>query len=121
MHAASDDDGAKDNCVACLVKILERYSDQLPENDLNTMFGQVMSAIPLQGDVGENQTILKYIMNVNALNPDKVLPYMDKISLTCLQLLTDTRCRDDVPEPFKVLTAKFLKNVVMECGRADVV
>jgi len=46
---------------------------------------------------------------------------MDKITLTCLKLLTDSRCKQDLDENFKVLTAKFIKNVVMNCGRDDVI
>ncbi len=80
-----------------------------------------MTAIPLEGDPSENQTVLKFIMNINASQPEKVVPFMDKITLLCLKLLTDSRCQRDLDESFKVLTAKFIKNVVMDCGRADVV
>ena len=80
-----------------------------------------MSAIPLEGDPSENQTVLKFNMNVNASQPDKVLPFMDKITLMCLKLLTDSRCKRDLDENFKVLTAKFIKNVIMGCGRDDVI
>jgi len=60
--------------------------------------------------------MLKFIMNVNASQPDRVLPYMDQITLLCLKLLTDSRCHRDLDESFKVLTAKFIKNVIMNCG-----
>ena len=80
-----------------------------------------MSAIPFEGDPSENQTVLKFIMNVNATQPGKVLPYMDKITLVCLKLLTDSRCKRDLDESFKVLTAKFIKNVIMDCGRPEIV
>lgn len=121
MHTASAEADAKDNCIACIVRILEKYHDKLPAGEYDTLFGQIMSAIPLDGDPGENQTILKFVMNVNATQPERVLPHMDKITLTCLKLLTDSRCKKDVEEPFKVLTAKFIKNVIMQCGREDVV
>ena len=65
--------------------------------------------------------MIKFVMNINASQPDRVLPFMDKISLTCLKLLTDSRCKEDLDECFKILTAKFIKNVVMNCGRQDVV
>lgn len=80
-----------------------------------------MNAMPFEGDPSENQTILKFVMNVNATQPDRVLPFMDKITLTCLKLLTDARCKRDLDESFKVLTAKFIKNVIMNCGRPEVV
>ena len=65
--------------------------------------------------------MLKFIMNINASKPDSVLPYMDKISLTCLKLLADSRCKRDLDENFKILTAKFIKHVIMDCGRPEVV
>ena len=80
-----------------------------------------MNSIPLEGDPSENQTMLKYIMHVNASQPERVLPYMGRISLLCLKLLVDSRCRRDLEESFKVLTAKFIKNVIMECGNEDVI
>ena len=88
---------------------------------MEEIFTQIMNAIPLEGDPSENQTMLKFIMNVNATQPDKVLPYMDRITMLCLKLLTDSRCHRDLDESFKVLTAKFIKNVIMNCGRDDVV
>ena len=47
MHAASDEDDAKDNCVACIVRILERYHSQMPVDEYNTLFAQIMGALPL--------------------------------------------------------------------------
>ena len=37
---------------------------------------------------------------------------MEKITLTCLKQLTDTRLAKE-DEAFKVITAKFIKNVIM--------
>ena len=39
---------------------------------------------------------------------------MEKLSLTCLKILTDTRVIKDIDETFKKLTAKFIKNVIMQ-------
>ena len=121
MYQASAEQDAKDNCLAGFVRILEKYHDQLPEDERNTLFEQIMTSLPLQGDPSENQTMLKFIMNINASQPQKVLPHMERIVLTCLKLLTDSRCKRDLDESFKVLTAKFIKNVVMNCGRDDVI
>jgi len=63
MHTASDEDDAKDNCIATITRILERHSDSFSEQERNTYFAQIMSAIPLRGDVGENETIMKFVMN----------------------------------------------------------
>lgn len=38
MYEAVAEQDAKDNCVACLVRILERYHDKLPENEYNVLF-----------------------------------------------------------------------------------
>ena len=121
MHKASAEEDAKDNCIACFVRILERYQDKLPQDEYNVLFQQIMESMPLMGDPSENQTLMKYVMNLNVQQPDKVLPYMEKITLTCLKLLTDARCKRDIDESFKVMTAKFIKNVIMNCGRDDVV
>lgn len=121
MHLASEEDDAKDNCLAAFVRILERYHDQIPAGEYEELFQQIMQSLPLSGDPSENQTMLKFIMNINATQPDKVLPYMDRITLVCIKLLIDSRCRFDIDEPFKVLTAKFIKNVIMNCGRPDIV
>ena len=76
------------------------------------MFNQVMSAIPFDGDPTENETIIKFCMNENNLNTGRLEPHMERITLTCLKQLTDTRlARED--ESFKIITAKFIKNVIM--------
>lgn len=38
MHTASEDDDAKDNCTAAIVRILERYHDKLPQAEYDTLF-----------------------------------------------------------------------------------
>ena len=116
MHMSSDDEAAKDNCIACIVRILEKYHAKLPQEESDMLFQQIMSAVPLQGDPGENQTILKFIMSINASSPEKVRPYMSQITLVCLMLLTDSRCNNEVDEAFKLLTASFIKNVIMSSG-----
>lgn len=75
-----------------------------------------MSKIPLVGDPGENATILKFVINTQTQSPDKVKPYMDKIILMCLKILTDSESRSLIEEPDKILTAKFIKNVICAEG-----
>lgn len=41
---------------------------------------------------------------------------MDKVSLICLKILTDHSDICDIDDAFKVLTARFIKNVIMESG-----
>jgi hypothetical protein len=71
-----------------------------------------MSAIPFEGDPTENETVIKFCMNVNNLTTGRLEPHMEKITLTCLKQLTDTRLAKE-DEAFKVITAKFIKNVIM--------
>jgi hypothetical protein len=73
-----------------------------------------MSALPFDSDVAENETALKFAMNVNNLYSGRLDAHMEKLSLTCLKILTDTRVIKDIDEPFKVLTVKFIKNVIMQ-------
>ena len=69
MHTASEEEDAKDNCIASLVRIIERHGESIPNEQKVVLFEQIMSAIPLTGDPSENETILKFIMNVNASDP----------------------------------------------------
>lgn len=71
-----------------------------------------MSAIPFDADPTENETVIKFCMNANNLNTGRLEPHMNKITLTCLKQLTDTRLAKD-SEAFNVITAKFIKNVIM--------
>jgi hypothetical protein len=73
----------------------------------------VLGAIPFKGDESENQTILKFCFNLIASGrTDEVRPFFDKIILTCLKVLTDTKPGSS-SEKNKLLTAKFMKNVVI--------
>ena len=45
---------------------------------------------------------------------------MGKAALVCLKILTDHSDLCDIDDSFKVLTAKFIKNVVMEAGESSV-
>lgn len=113
MHSNSDAEDAKDNCIACLVRILEKYAETIGQQEYDILFGQIMTSIPLQGDPSENETVIKFAMNVNNLMAGKLEPFMDKLSLTCLKILTDTRVVKDISDEFKVLTVKFIKQVIM--------
>ena len=114
MHEASSEQDSKDNCVASIARIAEKYQKTMPEAEFNTLFEQIMGAIPLLGDPGENETMLKFIINVNTQSHDKIVPFMDKITLTCLRILTDSESRKLIEDPFRVVTAKFIKHVISE-------
>jgi|LauGreDrversion4_2_1035121.scaffolds.fasta_scaffold21024_3 hypothetical protein len=57
-----------------------------------------MSALPLDHDPAENETVLKFAMNSLSRSADRVNKWMDKLSLTCLKILTDTRVIKDISD-----------------------
>ncbi len=71
--------------MATLVRILEQYQASIPEAEYHVLFSQVMSAIPFEGDPTENETVIKFCMNVNNLTTGRLEPHMEKITLTCLK------------------------------------
>ena len=64
MYAATAEDDAKENCVATIIRILDLFGSQFSESDYNLLFDQVMAALPFRADPGENETALKFIMNI---------------------------------------------------------
>ena len=58
MHASSDAEDAKDNCVATIVRLIEKHREAFSDAEYNTYFEQIMTAIPFEGDVDENETII---------------------------------------------------------------
>ena len=93
MHTNSDAQDAKDNSVACLIRILDNYASEFPENVYNDMLNRVMSVVPFDADPTENETVIKFCMNVNNLNSGRLEPHMEKITLTALKILVDSRLK----------------------------
>lgn len=112
MYDASEDEGAKDNCTASMAKIFEKYQQTLTESEFEECFAHIMSQIPLKGDPAENETMLKLVMSVNSQNPTKLGPHMERVVLLTLNILTSEECRKTIEEPFKVMTAQYIKNVI---------
>jgi hypothetical protein len=80
----------------------------------NDLFNTIMSVIPFQGDVTENETVIKFCMNANNLMKGRLDPHMQKITMTALMILVDSRLVKETDETMKILTAKFIKNVIMQ-------
>lgn len=95
MHTQSDAQDAKDNCIACIIRILDQFSTKFPEATYADMFTRVMSVIPFEADPTENETVIKFCMNQNNMKPEKLEPHMEKITLTALKILIDTRLKDE--------------------------
>ena len=113
MHTKSDAQDAKDNCVATLIRILDHYPTEFPAQEYNDMFNKVMSVVPFDADPTENETVIKFCMNANNLSGGRLEPHMEKVTLTALKILVDSRLVKDIDESFKLLTVKFIKNVIM--------
>ena len=73
-----------------------------------------MSVVPFDADPTENETVIKFCMNVNNLHAGRLGPHMERVTLTALKILVDSRLKDDVSHSFRQLTAKFIKHVIME-------
>jgi len=41
-------------------------------------------------------------------------PFMEKITMTALKILIDSRLDKDIDDNFKIITVKFIKNVIMQ-------
>jgi len=100
--------------VATLVRILDIFASELPEQTYSDLFNKVMSVVPFDADPTENETVIKFCMNVNNLGNGRLDPHMERITLTALKILVDSRLVKDTDEGFKILTAKFIKNVIMQ-------
>lgn len=61
---------------------------------------------------------LKFFNINNNIEKDIVEKYMEKIIYTCMKVLIDEKC-DEIPENFKIEVGKFIKNVVMNSGEAN--
>jgi hypothetical protein len=57
------------------------------------MLNRVMSVVPFDADPTENETVIKFCMNVNNLNSGRLEPHMEKITLTALKILVDSRLK----------------------------
>lgn len=80
MFQASDADDAKDNCMITMLKMIDRFPQDVDPTQAQQIFDQVLGSLPLQGDTEENRTVLMYVFNLNAHGKiDSVGPYMDKV------------------------------------------
>ena len=79
---------------------------------VDTMLPFVFQNVPFSGDPNENETVLRYAMNMYSLAPEKITPFMQQVTMTCLKVLVDEKC-DEIPEAFKFEVGKFIKGVIM--------
>ncbi len=109
MYSVSTEQDAKDNIISASCRIMQYYPQQVP---IDTMIPFVFQNVPFSGDPNENETVLKYAMNLYLIAPEKIMPYMQQVTMTCLKVLVDEKC-DQIPESFKFEVGKFIRNVIM--------
>ena len=80
------------------------------QDPVDSMLPFVFRNIPFSGDPNENETVLRYAMNMHSLAPEKVFPFMQQVTMTALKVLVDEKC-DEIPESFKSEVGKFIKGV----------
>jgi hypothetical protein len=105
LHHDSVEQEAKDNIVAAYSRIIEHQYMPLPAAqrppNYQAMVHSVMSAMPLEGDMTENETLLKFAWKLYAADQALCLQYMDNVSKTCVKCIIDAKCADDMAKDFK--------------------
>lgn len=77
-----------------------------------------MKAMPLEGDMTENETLLKFSWKLYEADQPLCLQYMENITKTCVKCLIDPKCADDLPKPFKQQVGQFIKTVGVQHSAA---
>ncbi len=61
MYDKCEEQDAKDNIIAATCRIMQNYPDRVP---FDQMLNSVLTKIPFNGDVNENETVLKFSFNL---------------------------------------------------------
>lgn len=92
-------------------------AEQRPANFL-TDIDSVFQAMPLEGDMTENETLLKFAVKLYQYDQAITLKYMDNITKTCIKVLIDDKCADDMKPEFKKEVGQFIKSVCSQHSAA---
>jgi hypothetical protein len=65
------------------------------------MVDSVMTAMPLEGDMTENETLLNFSWKLYELDQALCLKYFENVTKTCIKALIDPKCADDLKKDFK--------------------
>ena len=68
MYSSSEEKEAKDNVISASCRVMQAYPNQVP---FDTMLDFVLKNLPLTGDVNENETVLRYAMNLTSLRKNQ--------------------------------------------------
>jgi hypothetical protein len=85
---------------------------QKPDN-YAAMIDSIFQKIPFEGDMTENETILKFSFKLYEADQAMCVKYMDNIARTCIKAIVDERCADDIKYTFKYQIGQFINKVVM--------
>jgi len=115
LHKTSSAQEAKDNIVAAYSRIIEFQYMPLPQEqrppNYSVTVDSVLQAMPLEGDMTENETLLKFAWKLYQIDQPLCLKYIDNITKTCVKCLIDEKCADDMKPEFKKEVGQFIKNV----------
>jgi hypothetical protein len=116
LHENSTEPEALDNIVAATCRIVEFQFLTIPAEqrpaDYAAILDSIFDKIPFLGDVTENETILKFAFKLYEQDQALCLKYMEKIAITCIKVICDERCRDDIKSDFRQKVGQFVKIIV---------
>lgn len=118
IHDESEEPEAKDNIIAAFCRIVEFQFLPLPESqrpaEFESLTDAVFAKIPFNGDVNENETILKFAMKLFEVDQARAIKYMPTIAKTSVMVICDERCRDEIPLAFRKQLGQFVRQVVSQ-------
>lgn len=65
------------------------------------MVESICQKIPFEGDLTENETVLKFIQKLYQVDQATCLKYMDAIAKTCVKVIADEATADGMEAKFK--------------------
>lgn len=91
-------------------------AEQRPGN-YQAMIESVLEKCPLEGDDTENETIMKFVFKLWQSDQPTVQKYMANIAKTCIKILCDEKCADQMKKDFKKQIGQFITTVVVPNGQ----
>ena len=72
------------------------------------MVDSIFQKIPFEGDMTENETILKFTFKLFEVDQATCIRYMDNIARTAIKCIVDEKCADDLKKTFKQQVGQFI-------------
>ena len=80
--------------VASTAKVLMNFHSKLDQAKIDQMISFIGSNIPMTGDPEENETALNCFIWLHSVSPDKLVPWMNNITLASLKIFVDPKCKE---------------------------